>query len=160
VLQVDMVCQRRDVAAASATRLLRQRWLAWRRRRGRGVWRRVWLVGLANYFWVAGGGTRGDLGRTRALSGATQIWPKFEPAMGRAGCVGPNASHRWEGAGDALVRSDQFRRARTRCVGPLEMPSVSTPVNHRNEQPATRTCVLKLPCLSKTTCSSDPTWMI
>jgi hypothetical protein len=29
-------------------RLLRRRCLAWWWRRGRGVWRRVWLVGLAN----------------------------------------------------------------------------------------------------------------
>jgi hypothetical protein len=35
-LPVDVACQRRDVAAAWRPLLVRQRWLAWRRRRGLG----------------------------------------------------------------------------------------------------------------------------
>jgi hypothetical protein len=43
------------------------------------------------------------------------------------GWVGPDASIRLrrpagEGATHTPIRSDQFRHARTRCVGPLEMP--------------------------------------
>jgi hypothetical protein len=89
---------------------------------GRESWRRVWLVGLANYFRFASERARGDLGRTRALSGPMQTWRKFGVGMGRTGHVGPNASHRWKGAGDAPVESDQFERAWTRCIDPLEMP--------------------------------------
>jgi hypothetical protein len=64
VLQVDAACQRRDVAAASAALAAMATLAGVTAEKGARVWRRVWLVGLANYFWVAGGRARGDLGRT------------------------------------------------------------------------------------------------
>jgi hypothetical protein len=66
----------------------------------------------------------GGHARCQPASALTQTWSKFGPGMGRAGRASPDASHRWEDAGDVPERSDQIGRTRTRCVGPLEMASM------------------------------------
>jgi hypothetical protein len=113
VLQVDAACQRRDVAAASAALAAMATLAGVTAEKGARVWRRVWLVGLANYFWVAGGRARGGLGRTCALSGPTQTWRKFWLGMKRFDASVRMRRTIGEGAGGTPVRSDQFRRART-----------------------------------------------
>jgi hypothetical protein len=125
-LQVDTVCQRRDVAAASAAAAGTTALAGVAAEKEARVCRRLWLVELDNYFW----------GRWRE----GPRWPRADP-RGHARCPGrrkpsPNLGQGWialdasvrlcrtagEGACDARVRSNAFRCARTRCVGPLEMP--------------------------------------
>jgi hypothetical protein len=72
VMQVDLACQRRDVAPASSAPAATTALAGVAVEKGARVWRRLLLVGLANYLCVVGGRTRGGVGRTRALSGATQ----------------------------------------------------------------------------------------
>jgi hypothetical protein len=119
VLEVDAAGQRRDVAAATMAPAARMALPGVAAGIGAGVWRRGWLMRslpLAGGPGVATGGR----GRTRALFGPTQTWPKFRPEMDRAGHAGPITSHRWSSpqrsvgtVGPEWTHADQMDRPAT-----------------------------------------------
>jgi hypothetical protein len=75
---------------------------------GGGFWREISS---------SGGRDRQVIARTCVLSGPTQTCPKFGMGMRRAGCISPDASHRWSACiclshpvGRVRMRSDVMRR--------------------------------------------------
>jgi hypothetical protein len=96
-LQIDAICQWRDVAAASVAPDGTTALAGVAAEKGVRVCRTLWLVGLAKYFWghwrEGPGWPRADAGG-HALSEPTQTWPKFLPRIGQAGRVRSDASHR------------------------------------------------------------------